>query len=362
VGVFGKHQAFVVKEANPLNGGAPAQRLVAGALTPVDHFFVRNHGSIPRIDAAAHRLSVTGMVQRPLTLSLPDLRRQFPTVTVEAVLECAGNRRSELMALRPVPGELPWDAEAVGNAEWTGVPLAAVLAAAGVVPGALHAAFNGGDEVTKDGRRFGFGGSIPLAKATAPEVLLAFDMNGEPLRLEHGAPLRVVVPGYIGARSVKWVDEIVVSDRPSENYFQTKAYKMFPPAVTAATVDWASGKMLGEIPVNAAIADPADHAVVPAGRCVVRGYALSGAAPIVTVEVSADGGRRWQPASLQPRSSPWAWCLWDAALDLAPGAYELTVRARDARGATQPDDMAEAWNFKGYLNNARHRVRITVQS
>ncbi len=354
----GKHAAFVVKESEPINGGAPADRLVTHALTPVDHFFVRNHGSMPRLDPATHRVSVTGMVRNALALTVGELRARFPASTVEAAVECAGNRRSELMALRPVPGELPWETEAVGNARWAGVPLTAVLAAAGAMPEARHVAFAGADEVTKDGRRFGFGGSIPLDKATASEVLLAWEMNGELLRPEHGAPVRVMVPGYIGARSVKWLKDIVVSDTPSENFFQAKAYKMFPPDVIAATANWASGEMIGEIPVNAVIAAPPAHAEIPAGPCAVRGYALSGAGRIAAVEVSSDGGRTWRQAALR-QASRWGWCLWDIDLDLSPGTHELIARARDAAGNSQPDDPRQVWNFKGYLNNAWHRIQIT---
>jgi sulfite oxidase len=215
--------------------------------------------------------------------------------------------------------------------------------------------------VTKDGRSFGFGGSIPLAKATSPEVLLAYAMNGEPLRPEHGAPLRVVVPGYVGARSVKWVGEIAVQRGPSDNYFQARAYKLFPPHVDMHTVDWAAGTMLAELPVNSVIASPADGAMVASGQVTVRGYALSGADRIATVEVSADGGRTWQPAAGVRQASRWSWCLWEHTVDLADGTHELVVRARDSTGNAQPERVAEVWNFKGYVNNAWHRVRVTAR-
>ncbi|MGH2349070.1 MAG: sulfite oxidase [bacterium] len=356
----GKHPSFVVKEQTPLNGGTPVARLVRQFLTPADHFFIRSHGAVPPLEPDAHRVSISGMVRHARTYTPADLQREFPSATVVAALECAGNRRDELIALRPVPGELPWEAEAVGNAEWAGVPLAAVLDAAQVLPGAAHVVFTGVDRVTKDGRSFGFGGSVPLSKATRPEVLLAYTMNGEPLRPEHGAPLRVVVPGYIGARSVKWVSEITVQRGPSDNYFQARAYKLFPPHVDAETADWNAGAMLGEVPVNSVIASPADRAIVPAGPLAIRGYALSGRGRIAGVEISTDGGRTWQMAGTTVQASEWSWCLWDLTVDLSGGDHELAVRARDTAGTTQPEHLRDVWNFKGYVNNAWHRVRITA--
>jgi len=359
VSLIGKHSSFVVKEESPTNGGAPVDRLVQEPLTPADHFFVRSHAAVPELDSEVHALSISGMVRHPRAFTPDELRKEFPSVTITAALECAGNRRDELIALRPVPGELPWAAEAIGNAEWTGIPLAAVLDAVQVLPGAAHVAFTGVDRVTKDGRSFGFGGSVPLAKAASPEVLLAYAMNGEPLRPEHGAPLRVVVPGYIGARSVKWVGEVTVQTGPSDNYFQARAYKLFPPHVDARTVDWDAGTMLGELPVNSVIAIPAGGALVSSGRVIVRGYALSGADRIATVEVSADGGRTWQPAAAATQASRWSWCVWEHIVDLAGGTHELVARARDAAGNAQPERVADVWNFKGYVNNAWHRIRIT---
>jgi sulfite oxidase len=356
----GKHPSFVVKEQAPLNGGVPVDRLARKPLTPADHFFVRSHAAVPRLDPAVHRVSVAGLVRHPRAFTLADLRQEFPSVTLVAALECAGNRRDELIALRPVPGELPWSSEAIGNAEWTGVPLAPVLDAAQVLPGAAHVAFSGVDRVTKERRPFGFGGSVPLSKATSLEVLLAYAMNGEPLRPEHGAPLRVVVPGYIGARSVKWLGEITVQRGPSDNYFQARAYKLFPPDVDAQTADWGAGVTLGEVPVNSVIASPADRAIVAAGPLSISGYALSGRGGIAAVEISADGGQTWQAAMTAAQASAWSWCLWELTVDLPAGEHELAVRARDTAGNAQPEQLRDVWNFKGYVNNAWHRIRITA--
>ncbi|HSU84889.1 MAG TPA: molybdopterin-dependent oxidoreductase, partial [Thermoanaerobaculia bacterium] len=234
------HPRLRVRQEDPLNAEPAPGALIESFRTPNELFFIRGHGNIPEVDAGAFRLTVDGLVESPLSLSLADLRR-LPRTTAGATLQCAGNRRRELIEVSPIPNELPWDSEAVSNAEWSGVPLREALAAAGPKSGALHVAFLGLDETERHGHRFQFGGSIPLEKAMRPEVLLADTMNGEPLPPAHGAPLRVVVPGYIGARSVKWISRITLQESPSDNYFQAKAYRLFPASVGPDTVDWDTG-------------------------------------------------------------------------------------------------------------------------
>jgi sulfite oxidase len=201
------------------------------------------HGNIPLLDGAAHRLRVGGRVSTPLDLSMAELCRRFPAHTVTAVLQCAGNRRADLQSVRPTLGQ-PWTSGAIGNARWTGVALADVLHAAGAKSEAgLHVAFDSCDEVDdpEEGRST-YGASIPMAKALTPDVLLAFAMNGEPLTPEHGFPLRVVVPGFAGARSPKWLATITVQDRPSDNHMQARDYKLLPAeVVTKAMIDWDLG-------------------------------------------------------------------------------------------------------------------------
>jgi sulfite oxidase len=356
---FGKHPDLLVRQEDPFNGGPPPERLLGSFITPNDLFFVRSHGGVPEVDRSSYRLAVDGLVERPLSLSLDDLRR-LPRAGVTATLQCAGNRRQEMMAQRPIPNELPWGTEAVSNAEWSGAPLREVLALAGVRPGALHAAFTGLDETERHGHRFHFGGSIPLAKATHPEVLLADTMNGAPLPATHGAPLRVVVPGYIGARSVKWLSRITLQETPSDNYFQATAYRLFPPHFGPDNVVWEQGLMLGESPVNAVILTPGEGGTLPAGRVTVRGWALAGGDRAVgRVDISADGGRTWTVADVEAGDGPYVWRLWEAALDLPAGSHELVCRAFDTAAQTQPENTAHVWNFKGYANNAWHRVRVS---
>jgi sulfite oxidase len=355
--VYGKHPDLVIRQEDPLNAGPPPDRLLGGDLTPVDLFYVRNHGAVPEVDRAGYWLTVDGLVRRPFRISLEELQR-LPRVTVAATLQCAGNRRSEMMAVKEIPNELGWGAEAIGTADWGGVPLSAVLSAADPEPAARYVELTGLDETERHGHRFQFGGSIPLDKALQPEVLLAYEMNGKPLPPVHGAPLRLVVPGYIGARSVKWLSRLTVQAEPSANYFQARAYRLFPPDMGPENVDWESGLMLGTFNVSSLICAPGADAALAAGPVTVRGWAFAGEREVARVDLSVDGGRTWRVAELAPGRSRWSWRLWQATVDLEPGGHELVCRAFDTAAQTQPESPAHVWNFKGYMNNAWHRVRV----
>jgi sulfite oxidase len=343
----------------PYNAEPPAELLVETHGTPQELFFVRNHGAVPEVDVESFRLTIGGAVRKPLRISLAELRSKFPKTLITATLQCAGNRRSDLLSLAPIPDEVPWEAQAIGTATWGGVALAEVLRAAELTGDPGHIAFGGLDEVEKAGTRFGFGGSISQAKAMSPEVVLAYEMDGKPLPPAHGFPLRAVVPGYLGARSVKWLSSINAQSEPSRNYFQAKAYKLFPPHVRAETADGEKGAVIEQMPVNSAICMPRGESL-PAGPVEIRGYAIGkGGDKIDEVQFSTDGGARWMKAELQGVNR-WAWCLWRISLELRAGSYEFAVRARDASGNTQPPDVRSVWNFKGYANNAWHRVRVHV--
>lgn len=357
-----KDQAFVMVSDDPLCGGAPVERLVDSFLTPTSLHFVRNHGTIPFVDRGAYRLSVSGLVRRPLALTLDALRDRFPRHETVATLQCAGNRREELIAVRPIPGEVPWDGQGIGTARWAGASLADVMTAAGIDHAAdvRHVAFEGLDDVVRDGRTFGFGGSISLERALAGDVLLAFEMNGEPLTPVHGAPVRVVVPGFIGARSVKWLRNVTVQREPSGNHFEARAYKLFGPEVGPATADWDSTPPIETMQRNSFICRPAPGTVA-AGDVTIEGWATAaGDATVDAVEVSLDGGRGWRPAQLVDAPMPGCWVRWRSAVHLEPGDVELVVRTRDAAGE-QPGDLPARWNFKGYMNDAWHRVRATAE-
>lgn len=357
-----KDQALIVHQQDPFNAGPPLPLLRQNFITPQSLFYVRSHGTIPNIQIDNFTLKVTGNVKKSLNLSMDALRTGFTTHTIMATMECAGNRRTEMLPDADPKTQVMWGSEAISNASWTGVRLRDVLMAAGVNAQDAHVAFLGLDEVTKDSETFGFGGSIPIEKALKPEVLLVYEMNGEPLLPIHGFPLRVVVPGYIAARSVKWLAEINVQDTPSANYFQTRDYKMFPPDVTEAKVDWNYGDMLEQLNLNSVICTPAHDEQLDAGEVHISGYALScGENSIRKVEVSVDNCATWTEADINPSDEAWAWRFWNITLNLTPGSYALVVRAADSNGNTQPDSIDSIWNFRGYMNNAWHRIDITVQ-
>lgn len=352
---------LMVYQEDPLNAGTPLECLRRTFLTPANLFFIRRHGSLPRVDRDTYRLVVNGMVQHNLELSLADLQTRFDQHTITATLVCAGSRRNELAAVRPFPGQVPWGADPISTARWRGVRLSDVLQEAGIGAEARYVAFGGLDEAWEEGECVSFGSSIRLEKALSPEVLLAYEMNDAPLTLEHGFPLRVLIPGYVGARSVKWLQGITLQDQPSNNYFQARDYKVFPPDVTAETVDWTQGKPLEEVALNSVICLPRDGETRKAGPNCVQGYAITGeGASIARVELSIDGGATWTPASIVEQADRWAWCFWEATLDLPPGDCQIAVRAWDTTGKTQPESAQPLWNFKGYANNAWHRIHLHV--
>jgi sulfite oxidase len=359
---YEKHPDFIVYSEAPFNGSAPLAFLVQEFITNNDVFFTRNHGTIPQVNRENFRLSVDGMVRTPTTWTLDELISQFPKTEVMATLQCAGNRREELTETKPIPNEVPWGAGAISNAKWGGIRLRDVLIAAGFDRKARHVAFTSLDSIQRQGKTFGFGGSVPMEKALLPETLLAYEMNGEALPTLHGYPLRVIVPGYIGARSVKWVTSITVQTEPSQNYFQQRAYKLFPPNVNADNVKWEEGIMLGENSLNTVICFPTADEEVSVGNVSVLGYAIGDGRHLISrVEVSSDEGNTWSRAIFLTESDDlWAWRLWEAQVPVQPLTSHIIARASDTAGNTQPEDTQEIWNFKGYANNAWHRVKVQV--
>jgi sulfite oxidase len=357
---FRKRPEVKVQKDHPYNAETPPDLLRGSFITPTESFYVRSHGDVPDVDAERYVLKVTGLVERPLELSLETIR-SLPKTEFVSTLYCAGNRRAELMERTAMPGKVAWNVGAAGNARWGGVLLRDVLAEAGVRSGARHAAFTGLDLDVESGTGAPFGGSVPIEKATSEDVLLAYEMNGEALAPEHGYPLRVVVGGYIGARSVKWLSEISLQEGPSENHYQAVEYRLFPPHVTAETADSVEGETLGELPLNAVICTPQGDDTLEPGRVTVRGYALAASEiRIEQVQVSPDGGETWTEASLTEKGSPAAWRFWEADLELGPGRHEIVARAADSGSGVQPETVEEIWNYQGYANNAWHRVSVRV--
>jgi sulfite oxidase len=351
----------LLHDPSGLNSGTWPVVTPSHFITPLERFFTRSHAPVPLIDPATWTLEVEGLVRRPVAFSLDELTGAFPRQSVDASLVCAGLRRAEFLSLGPLPGELPWGSEPVSTGSWVGVPLDEVLRAAGVETGAAYVEFTGLDQVERESRRFGFGGSIDLDKAMSGEVLLATELNGAPLPPMHGFPLRAVVPGWIGARSVKWLGRITLLAEPSDNYFQSKAYRTQREVDPGKPRDVSAGDALGEVPLNAIIVEPPDGADVEAGAVTVRGWAMGSAnRPLVSVEVSSDGGSAWRQARITVPGTEWTWSFWEAVIPLDPGPHVLAVRATDRAGVTQPAELSETWNVKGYANNAWHRVAIVV--
>jgi sulfite oxidase len=226
----------------------------------------------------------------------------------------------------------------------------------------VHVAFSAPDVAQEARPVQSYGSSIPLSKAMSPEVLLAWEMNGQPLPRIHGGPVRVVVPGYIGARSVKWVTAITVQPVPSQNYFQAHDYRILPPETDPDTAAPGEGISLSTLPLNCDILVPGDDAEIAAGPLTIRGWALAGdGRAIGRVDVSLDDGHTWRQARLQPAASQWAWRMWSLTVDAQPGPLRVTARAWDDTGATHPESPASLWNPRGYANNAWAHVTASVR-
>jgi sulfite oxidase len=354
---YGKPADTIVYREDPFNAEPPRAALAGSTITPAERFYVRGHGEVPELPAGGSVLRVEGLVEEPLRLSLDQLRARFTPVEVIATLQCAGNRRADMAAAREIPDEEPWGPAATGTAVWRGVRLADVLAAAGVRAEAHHVAFVGADRSPEALPAQRFGGSVPLEKAQRPEVLLAWEMNGEPLPAVHGGPLRAVVPGYIGARSVKWLQHVELRAEPFDGYFQATAYRLLRPGERPAP---GRGIELGEILLNADVLS-ASSASPGSGSLELWGYALAGGGhSVARVEVSWDGAATWREAQLLDDLGPWAWRPWRLRVDLQPGEHQILVRAWDTSGATQPESPATLWNPKGYMNTAWGRMQVTV--
>jgi DMSO/TMAO reductase YedYZ molybdopterin-dependent catalytic subunit len=323
-------------------------------LTPVGLHYLLIHFDIPAVDATTYRLEVDGLVGSPLSLSLEDLRAR-PAVEVAVTMECAGNGRA---LLEPHVVSQPWVHEAVGTALWRGTPLRGVLAEAGVLDGAVEAVFTGLDHGFEGEEELDYQRSLSLMDAHRPEVLLAYEMNGQALPPQHGFPLRLVVPGWYGMTSVKWLGRIMLVDRPFEGYYHVSSYRL-----RGSEDD--PGEPVTRMLPRALMAPPGypeymtRSRVVPAGPCLLEGRAWSGTGDIDAVEVSVDGGATWAAADLErDLDGASAWRRWTFAWDAEPGAYELCCRARDEAGNEQP--LEPVWNAGGYANNAVQRVSVSV--
>ncbi|XP_046731150.1 sulfite oxidase, mitochondrial isoform X1 [Silurus meridionalis] len=375
-----RHPALIVNSVKPFNAEPPPAILTDNYITPSDIFFKRNHLPVPHIDPKTYRLEIEGLPGGTVSLTLDDLKTLFPKRTLIATIQCAGNRRSEMNKVKQVKG-LNWGIAAISNAKWSGAYLRDVLYHYGFSPEvaakARHVQFEGLDvDVTGTP----YGASIPINKAMSEEgdVLLAYKMNGEDLPADHGFPVRAIVPGVVGARNIKWLGKIVISEEESQSHWQQNDYKGFSPGTDWDTVDFKSAPAIQELPVQSAITNLADGSSIDRDmdKVTVKGYAWSGGGrEVVRVDVSLDGGKTWHVAKLQsseeiessapspPPGRAWAWKLWEIEIPLPEGAQELEVvcKAVDSSYNTQPDSVAPIWNLRGVLTNAWHQVRVKVK-
>jgi sulfite oxidase len=324
-------------------------------ITPNDAFFVRHHLPRTAIDPAAWRLTIDGMVSKRQELTLADLQK-LPQQTVAATLECTGNGRSFYNP--KVPG-IQWGRGAIGNAEWTGPRISDVLTLAGASPSAAWLEADGADSgvaSTPDFIR-----SLPIKKAYHRATILALKMNGQPLPDLHGAPARLLVPGWDGTSSVKWVVKLTAAAQPHAGFFMNPGYRYpkfaLPPGTPARPAEL---EIIEGMVVKSSITAPEDRATVKLGPVAIRGFAWAGEEAIERVEVSTDGGSKWQNAQLSKEKLPFAWRLFK--LDWQPpqpGYYNILSRATDTAGHVQP--VVAQWNPSGYLWNAIDRIGINVE-
>jgi DMSO/TMAO reductase YedYZ molybdopterin-dependent catalytic subunit len=338
--------------AEPLNAET-ALAEQAGGITPNSRFYLRNHFAIPQIERGIWQLSVSGEVERSLRLTYGDLRA-LPHRTLLTTMECAGNGRAYM---DPRPDGEPWRYGAVSAAEWTGVPLVAVLGLASLRATAREIAFEGADSgyVHAVDQTMAYARSMPVEKALHPDTLLAWAMNGDELPVEHGFPLRLIVPGWYGMASVKWLTRIEACAERFSGFFQRDRYILEKPSGPSGV----QVVPLTRMAPRSLIIDPLEGAALAPGVYRIRGLAWSGAGPVTRVEVSVDDGATWARAQFTSASSKYFWRCWEYTWDAGTvGEATLSSRVYDARGNIQPSGAV--WNRLGYANNAVERVRVSI--
>lgn len=357
---------LTVLNDKPLVAETPPH-LLDDAVTPIARMFVRNNGLMPDLaakqDATGWTLTIDGEVERPLTLSLADLKRDFKQHTKKIWIECAGNGRAGFFP--PAAGN-QWTYGGVGCPEWTGVLLRDVLAKAGVKKSAVYTGYYGLDRhISGDPAKFPISRGVPIAAATKGDALIAFAMNGQPLPPQHGFPARLVHPGFPASVSGKWLQRIAIRDKEHDGEKMTGHSYRMPrnPVTPGAKVPASDMVILESMPVKSLISFPRSGTTVPARvakSVAVRGAAWAGSGRVARVDVSIDFGATWIKAKLDTASDLHAWQRWSAQLAFAkPGYHEVWARATDAKGIAQPM-VIPGWNPEGYCNNASPRIAVTI--
>ncbi len=355
--VAAQKPGLVILDTPELNAETPAH-LLDDDITPVARLFARNAGAMPAIDAdgiAAWTLTIDGCVQESRRWTIAALRQEFETVSVTAVLECAGNGRA---FFKEWTGPVLWRHGAVACLRWTGVRLGDLIRSCGPRPEAVYTGHHSPDRYLDDsGPAISRG--LPIAKALAPETLIAFALNDEPIPALHGGPLRLIAPGFPGASSQKWLTRIEVRDREHDGERMRDGHYRMPrtPLRPGDPYDPNEFEIITDMPVRSLITAPHDGFAARAGEpLAVRGHAWTGHVPLASVEVSADGARSWRPATLGPLPDRFAWRRFNVSVPAPAGEIEIIARARDIAGRAQPLESVP-WNPRGYCNNLCHRVR-----
>lgn len=354
----GKDAALKIHSERPLTASATAEYL-ADDITPTNRVFVRNNLFTTQFDEASHMVEIKGLVDKPLKLSVADLRKNFPAVSTVAMIECAGAGRT---AFNPTPRGTPWPPTGgMSCPKWNGVRLSDVLKAAGVKSGAVHVAFTGADfgalpTIPKVAR------SVPLWKAMEEHSMIVYGMNDGPLPTIHGAPMRTMIPGWAGSASVKWVASIEVLDAPLKGPYMDSSYRMPKHPVPPGSKMPADAVSTEGWPIKSIITNPAPNSAFKLGKPVlVAGHAWVAEADIDRVEVSFDEGRTWQNAQLNAKAAKYAWQTFSYAYNpRGPGYVTVLARATDSKGNMQP--IVTPWNPLGYYWNGLHRVGFTVEA
>lgn len=354
----------------PYNGEPPKRLVTDKPITPNSLHFVRNHGGIPIIDKEDYSFLLDGLVANPQSFTLDDLmdETRFPRMKKTITMQCSGTRRIEQILKYPGQGDevpqAPWAEGAIGTAEYEGVSLKKVIkACGGLRDGAKHLEFYGAETYFKDDKCMNYLVSVPWSKVKANEVMLAWDMNGGPLPRIHGYPLRIVVFGYIGARSVKWLYRIKAIKEPSRAPVQSQEYLYFPQQVGKHNFRMTDGIQIQEMPVSSAIMSPwTKQVVVHQGKIQCKGWAYSGGGRWPErVEVSADGGFNWYtvPPENMSKKRKWTWRTWELELPCdIEGWIEIVVRCWDNSLNTQPPDVRTAWNWGLHVTSSCHRISV----
>ena len=366
----GRSGILTFHSEKPFNAEPPSVLLVDSFITSNDLFYVRNHLPVPVINPDCYSLQVVGSSGEK-SFSLDDLKNQFKKVSVTAVVQCAGNRRNQMSDRKPVKG-LNWGVSAIGNAKWSGVSFSDLLDNCCIDLDSTdkkHIVFEGSDVGPS---QTVYGASIPieLARMLKGDIVLAYEMNGVEIPRDHGYPVRVIIPGVVGARQVKWLKRIYLSDDESDSHWQRRDYKGFNSSVDWHNVDFESSESIMQLPVVSAICDPVEGAELEPGadEINVRGYAWSGGGrSVIRVDISADGGKTWRTAAIAPNGQSqyrsWSWSLWETTVPIAAkdsGKVELVCKAVDVAYNVQPDGVDGVWNLRGVLNNAWHRVKVFI--